>query len=665
MQSSTPLQHSKFTTEVDNWESLCDDNQIVNEQEEIKQPEIKNEEVKEETTSPSEATLVTNTDPKSQLRSPICCVLGHVDTGKTSLLDRMRNTDVQGAEAGGITQQIGATFFPIETLNNLFKVFQDNKQGQAINLPGLLVIDTPGHEVFYNLRKRGSSLCDIAILVVDLTHGFQHQTWENIEMLRESKIPFVVALNKVDKLVDWKTFPNLPFQEAIKKQTNQTKVDFDTRVKHVICQFAEKSLNSVLHYQNKDPKKWVSMVPVSAKTGDGIADLFMLLVQLTQTRMKKKLEKDKKVECHVLDVKSTDGLGTTIDVLLVQGSLKVGDKIGLSTLNGPIITTIRGLLTPKPIRETRSSSEFVHHKEVMATQGLKVIAQSHEVHAVLPGTKLIVATKSDTDSSLKKEASADLQYLLEKLTKFGVFVHSSTLGSLEALLTFLFNCKIPVAGINIGTVHKKDVMKASTMLDQVNTKAKEHAVILAFDVKVAQDANDLAKELGVKIFCADIIYHLEDMYKKYITSLHEDLLKEFQHQIVHPCILTVEPNCVFNKCDPIIVGVNILKGKCQVGVPIIAVADFPKNPKVIGYVGTVTSIQHNHHDIPEATKGKKVAIKIECDAAVKLQFGRQLDESVTFMSRISPGSLDFLKDYVKLTPEELRLATTISEFYAS
>ena len=518
---------------------------------------------------------------KDNLRSPICCILGHVDTGKTKLLDKIRQTNVQEGEAGGITQQIGATYFPVDALEAKTEVV--NKDGNfKFNVPGLLVIDTPGHESFTNLRSRGSSLCNIAILVVDIMHGLEPQTLESMRLLRDRKTPFIVALNKIDRLYGWKKIDNNGFQDSLAMQNKGVQNEFRDRLEKTKVAFAEQGFNSELYYENKSMARNVSLVPTSAHTGEGIPDMLKLLVQLTQERMTNKLMYLSEVECTVLEVKVIEGLGTTIDVILSNGVLHEGDRIVLCGLNGAIATNIRALLTPAPLKELRLKSQYVHNQECKASLGVKIAANDLE-HAIA-GSRLLVVGPEDDEEDLEEEVLSDLENLLQRVSKTGrgVSVQASTLGSLEALLEFLKVSKIPVANISIGPVYKRDVMSAEIMLE----KAREYAVMLCFDVKIDKEAQAYADAKGVKIFTADIIYHLFDDFTKHMAQLAEQKKEDSKLLAVFPCVLS--PVAVFNKKDPIVVGVDVTEGNLRLLTPIAAVRTNPvTNVKEVVNLGRV------------------------------------------------------------------------------
>jgi translation initiation factor 5B len=506
---------------------------------------------------------------KDNLRSPICCILGHVDTGKTKLLDKIRQTNVQEGEAGGITQQIGATYFPVDALQQKTAVV--NKDGKfEFKVPGLLVIDTPGHESFSNLRSRGSSLCNIAILVVDIMHGLEPQTLESMKLLRDRKTPFIVALNKIDRLYGWKKIDNNGFQESLAMQSKGVQTEFRTRVEQTKVAFAEQGFNSELYWENTSMARNVSLVPTSAHTGEGIPDMLKLLTTLSQERMTNSLMYLSEVECTVLEVKVIEGLGTTIDVVLSNGILREGDRVVLCGLNGPIATNIRALLTPAPLKELRLKSQYVHNKEVKAALGVKIAANDLE-HAIA-GSRLVVVGSDDDEDDLLEEVMSDLENLLSKVSKDqrGVSVQASTLGSLEALLEFLRVSKIPVSNISIGPVYKRDVMRAGTMVEK---NLKEFAVMLCFDVKVDKEAQAYADEVGVKIFTADIIYHLFDDFTKHMAQLTEQRKEESKLLAVFPCVL--RPVAIFNKKDPIVIGIDVIEGSLKLTTPVAAVKSNP------------------------------------------------------------------------------------------
>ncbi|XP_066169732.1 eukaryotic translation initiation factor 5B isoform X4 [Sylvia atricapilla] len=572
-----------------------------------------------------------------KLRAPVICVLGHVDTGKTKILDKLRHTHVQDSEAGGITQQIGATNVPLEAINEQTKMVK-NFDRENIKIPGMLIIDTPGHESFSNLRNRGSSLCDIAILVVDIMHGLEPQTIESINLLKSKKCPFIVALNKIDRLYDWKKSPDTDVAVTLKKQKKNTKDEFEERAKAIIVEFAKQGLNAALFYENKDPRTFVSLVPTSAHTGDGMGSLIALLVELTQTMLTKRLAECQELRAQVMEVKALPGMGTTIDVILINGRLREGDTIIVPGVEGPIVTQIRGLLLPPPMKELRVKNQYEKHKEVVAAQGVKILGK--DLEKTLAGLPLLVAHKEDEVPVLKDELIHELKQTLNaiKLEEKGVYVQASTLGSLEALLEFLKTSEVPYSGINIGPVHKKDVMKASVMLEH----DPQFAVILAFDVRIERDAQEMADSLGVRIFSAEIIYHLFDAFTKYRQDYKKQKQEEFKHIAVFPCKLKILPQFIFNSRDPIVMGVVVEAGQVKQGTPMCVPS------KNFVEIGIVTSIEINHKPVDVAKKGQEVCVKIEpIPGESPKMYGRHFEATDILVSKISRQSIDALKDWFR------------------
>ncbi|CAF1323503.1 unnamed protein product [Adineta steineri] len=573
------------------------------------------------------------------LRAPVICVLGHVDTGKTKILDNLRRTHVQDGEAGGITQQIGATNVPLETIRERTKMCRKliSREGEFI-IPGLLIIDTPGHESFKNLRTRGSSLCDLAILVVDLMHGLEPQTLESIKLLTEGETPFIIALNKIDRLYEWKGDNEKNVELVIQEQGSNIQNEFDKRCKDVIVQFAEQGLNVALYYKNPDPNEYYSMVPTSAHTGDGMGSLIAMIIEKCQTTLAKRLSYTDELQATVMEVKTIGGLGTTIDVILANGHLHVGDTIIVAGQEGPIVTQVRGLLMPESNRESRVRNQYQNYKTIKAARGIKIAAKNLE--KAMAGLPLFVGRKEDEVDYYKNEIQNILKTALSsiKLQETGVYVQASTLGSLEALLEFLETSNIPYAGINIGTVHRKDIVRASAQLD----RKPQWAVVLAFDVRIERDAQDYADSVGVKIFQADIMYHLFDMFLVHREGYKKEDQEKSRHLAVYPCKLRVLPEFILNKRGKIICGVIVEDGFIKLGTPICVPS------KEFIELGRVVSIELNHKPLDIARKNSEVCITIEpVGNEVPKIFGRDFDETDLLMSKISQESFDVVKDHFR------------------
>uniref|UniRef100_A0A915PI37 Eukaryotic translation initiation factor 5B n=1 Tax=Setaria digitata TaxID=48799 RepID=A0A915PI37_9BILA len=573
----------------------------------------------------------------NNLRSPVICVLGHVDTGKTKMLDTIRRTNVQDGEAGGITQQIGATQVPAAAIVERTKMVRDFV-GSEMKIPGLLIIDTPGHESFSNLRSRGSSLCDYAILVVDLMHGLEQQTLESFNMLRKRETPFVIALNKIDRLYDYESNPRKDIYQHLKSQAINTQLQFKELKDKVVLQFAEQGVNVVMANENPDPNEYISMVPTSAFLGDGIGNIMAHIVTESQNRLAEKLAYCEELDCTVMEVKSLPGLGTTIDVILVNGSLRVGDVIVLTGTDGAIITQIRELLMPQPLKELRVKNAYEHYQMIKGAQGVKLLAKNLE--KALAGLPLFVANREDELLVLKEDCEAQLSKALMAIKKKpeGVYVQASTLGSLEALLEFLRTQKIPYSNVNIGPVHKKDVQKAAAMLE----RKEEYACILAFDVRVDREVEQFAASEGVRIFYADIIYHLEDSFLKYREELRLKRRRQNEHLAIFPCKLRILPQHIFNARNPIIIGVSVEAGQLKRGVPLCV----PSRESI--FIGTVSSIERNHEQVEIARTGEEVCIKIEntTGEAPKL-YGRHFTHQDTLVSRITRETIDVCKTHFR------------------
>jgi len=599
---------------------------------------------------------------RDDLRCPIVVIMGHVDTGKTKLLDKIRKTNVQEGEAGGITQQIGATYFEKKTLLTQTEKLNETEKFN-LTLPGMLVIDTPGHESFTNLRSRGSSLCDVAILVVDLMHGLEQQTIESLTMLRKRGTPFVVALNKIDRCYDWKTCKDTPIRDALKVQSEGTVQEFRSRADSAKLQLQEQGVNSNIYWEMGDEdwtnSDFVPLVPTSAITGEGVQDILLLLCQIAQRKLWRQLMWCANLQATVLEVKAIDGLGMTVDVLVVNGYLREGDKAVFCTLDGPVVTEIRGLLTPPPSREMRVKSEYIHHKEIKGALGVKLIGNGLE--KVMAGTPVMVVGEYDEEEDIKEEVMSDLSRLQDKLStdKKGVMVQASTLGALEALLQFLreeTKPPIPVSAIGIGTIHKRDVTKISIMNEK---GCPEYATVLAFDVPVERDAREHANDVNVRIFTADIIYHLFDQFTRFMEQLTEKRREDAAGIAVFPSIVKILPQHVFNQKDPIIVGVEVVEGILKVGTPLCV-------PALGGLtVGVVTSIECNGREQETAKKGSSVAIKIVNETNPTITYGRQFDASHSLYSQLSRASIDALKLHFKdkLENEDWRLVVKLKKVF--
>ena len=571
-------------------------------------------------------------------RSPIMCIMGHVDTGKTKLLDNIRNTHVQDGEAGGITQQIGASFIPLETLMN-----RSQMSRKEVKVPGLLMIDTPGHEAFANLRHRGSSLCDIAIVVVDITGGLEQQTIQSINILVESKIKFVFALNKIDRMYGWSSVDNRDIQTSLNENLISNG-EFKNRLHDITTQIMSVGLNAKLFWENDSPQDTISICPISAKSGEGISDLLKLVTSICQNEISEQITFKEDLKCIVMEKTVNETLGSSIDVILINGTIKKGDNISIQTNDGIINTTIKNLLTPPPNRESRVKTDYLHFESVKGSMGVKIIANN--IDKAIVGTQIYFTTDDIVEIELPEMSSITLQ-------DEGVFVYASTQGALEALVHYLQKeCTpaVPISNVYIGSVTKKQIVKLSI---NKSTK-KEYSTVLAFNVLVDEDAQELANKNGIKIFSAEIIYHLFDFYTKYRQEMIDERKALYRPQAIFPCTLKILEKHVYNKKNPLIFGVSVLEGNLHIGTPIIT-----SDTKT--YIGRVIGIQLNSNEVTIGKKGTEICIKVENDQNPNIMYGRQFDHKNPLCSAITRASIDVIKNHFRdeATSEDAKLLVKI------
>ncbi|UCG36917.1 MAG: translation initiation factor IF-2, partial [Candidatus Bathyarchaeota archaeon] len=457
------------------------------------------------------------------IRQPIVCVLGHVDTGKTLLLDKIRKSTVQAREAGGITQHIGASFFPLDILIEICGPLLSGLKGK-IKVPGILVIDTPGHEAFANLRKRGGGAADIAILVMDVLRGFEAQTYESLDILKARKTPFLVAVNKIDRVPGWNPKPEKLFLESYRAQNSSVGEDLDNRMYTIMGTLSTLGIQSERFDRIKDFTRTVALVPVSAKTGEGIPELLSVLLGLAQQYLRTQLRTTKGPgKGTVLEVKEEPGLGITVNAIIFDGILRKGDTIVVGGSEEPIVTKVRAVLLPKPLDEIRDPRDkFSSVDSTAAASGIKIVAP--DLDNALAGAPLYVVKRvSQTDEFLRM-VSDEIQRIKISTDVDGVVLKTDTLGSLEAIAESMNRENIPIRMADVGEVSKRDVMEANIVRDH----RPLYGAILAFNVKILPDAEEEAKDRGIRIFQDKIIYHLIDNFTNWLRGEQDrQVLEEF------------------------------------------------------------------------------------------------------------------------------------------
>ncbi len=568
------------------------------------------------------------------IRQPIITVMGHVDHGKTTLLDRIRNTRMAGKEAGGITQHIGASEVPADAIREICKGMLSRMNAQIV-IPGLLFIDTPGHEAFTNLRKRGGAVSDLAIVVVDVTKNFEPQTYETIDILKEYKTPFIIAANKIDLITGWKNTGKASFIEALAEQQNSTVEFLEAKLYEMIGALSATGFGSERFDRVKDPSKEISIIPISAKTGEGVAELLMYTAGLSQKFLGKNLEVnlDEPGRGSIIEKKEERGLGTTLDVILYEGTLKINDSVAFATPSGIKSAKIRAMLRPKPLSELRdSSSKFFYVDTASAACGIKISGSGFE--DAIAGSEVV----SESAEDYKEELAQEMAEIFE-VDKSGIILKADTIGSLEALSRLLKSINVNIGKKDIGNVNKRDVLDAFAM----RGVQPLGAVVLAFNVSIEADAEMESEATRINVIKDEIIYKLIDDYKVWVEN-EKALEKEgYEKYVTLPGMVRVLPNSCFRISHPAVFGVEVIAGRIKPSYLMMK-----ENGDMLG---RIREAQDNGVNKAQVGKGESVAISID-----EITFGRQVRDNEVLYTFLNDESISVLK-YKKpeLLSEEERI----------
>jgi len=517
-------------------------------------------------------------------------MLGHVDHGKTSLLDRVRGSIVASKEAGKITQMIGASYLPTSTIEKISSPVKHIMKTDLI-IPGLLFIDTPGHEAFSSLRERGGALADIAILVVDATQGFQPQTLESIKILKQCKTPFIVAANKIDLIHGWKKHPTSSFLESFSKQPDHVKQLLDQKIYTMMGQLSEHGFDCERFDRMQSFTSQIAIVPISAKSGEGLAELLLLISGMSQKYLEKNLHISGEIaKGSVIEVKEEKGMGMTLDVILYDGTLERGEEIAFLTQGGVKKTKVRALLEPN-ISSKNPQEKYLNLDKVVAAAGVKIVAPG--LDEAIPGSPF---TEVSNFEEQKEEMEKHLRDVLVNSEEDGVILKADSLGSAEAIVHLFEKHKIPIKHAGIGPITKKDVLSASA----VSERSRFKGVLFGFNVKVFDEAREEAHNSNVPLIWSNVIYKLAEEYEEWVAEEKAREKKELETELPWPAKIKVLRGHFFRLSKPAVFGVEILEGKLRKGSSLM-------NAEGV-VLGQIKNIQSEGHSIDEATQGAKVAI---------------------------------------------------------
>ncbi|MEK6983852.1 MAG: translation initiation factor IF-2 [Nanoarchaeota archaeon] len=575
------------------------------------------------------------------LRQLIITVVGNVDSGKTQLLDTIRDTSIVESEPGKITQCIGCSQIPIETVKKICGKLIERAKTE-FKIPGFIILDTPGHAAFTNLRKRGGNLADIAILVIDISEGVKPQTLECIDILKQYKTPFVVALNKIDLISGWNSSRKATLLENIQMQNENAMLLVEKKLYGLVGTLSELGFNSERFDRIEDYTKQIAIIPTSAKTGEGLPELLMVITGMSQKFLEQNLRVDVSGSAKgtILEVKEEKGLGITVDAIIYDGSLKLNDIIVIGSLNEPVATKVKALFEPIPLKEMHDKkTNFKPVKEVVAATGVKISAP--DLDKVFAGMPLISCEASEVQG-VKEEIKKEVSEVIIETGRQGVVIKADSLGSLEALTKILNDRSIEIKKASLGNISKNDISDAEINFE----KEPLQSAVLGFNIELMPD---LKIPQNIKVLTNNVIYKLVEDFEKWQFEEKKKLETRETENLYKPCKIKLLKGYVFRQNNPAVVGIEVLAGILKVGTPLM------KHDGVS--ITEAKSLQQEQENLEKAEKGKQIAISLP-----NVTVGRQVNEGDVLYSAIPEEHFKKYKELKKnLTAEEIGILKEIAE----
>jgi len=474
-------------------------------------------------------------------RPPIVVVMGHIDHGKTTLLDTIRKTNIANKETGGITQNIGAYEITVSSKN------------EEYNNRKITFIDTPGHEAFTTMRSRGAKAADIAILIIAADEGVKPQTVEALNLIQQAKIPYIIALNKIDK-----------------PEANSDRVKTQLAEIGVLIE------------------GWGGNVPViniSAKEGKNIEDLLELIL-LVSDMENITAKKDGPADGIIIETKFDSRRGISVTAIIKNGILKIGDPIYTNSATGKVKTMED--CNGYQIKEATFSSPVL-------LIGFKEMPQV--------GEEFFRGEKKDVDKKNKEEDKINQTPIIKNQkskNNLNIILKADTVGSLEAMKKILSNLKLP-EGLEIEIISES---VGDVFVSDISLAENSSAIILGFQIKVPKDLQIIGQSKNIRIYTFNIIYEMEKFLKEEIEKLFQP--QELQLKGIVEILATFS-----KKRSEQLIGGKVLEGKIVKGAQV----KIQREENIVGR-GKILNLQVSKVDVKEITEGKEGGILIEADTDI-------------------------------------------------